>query len=254
MDAVRGIGFDLDHTLAIDNKVERVAFLHLLEILLSEGGRTIGTLADEIDSIDELLSRQRRGEFTIDEAVRRFLGERGVEPAASYVETFRRSAVAMVEDFVVPLPGVKPTLEILSERGIAVAVLSNGWNPLQVRKAERAGFHGPVLVSSDIGVQKPDPRAFERLLQTLGTGPRETWYVGDDPRSDVAGAEAVGMGTVWMNWERKAYPQDLCPPAHTISSFEQLLDLAPCHPERSDTPRAQRGEVVRSRRAKDVLT
>jgi HAD superfamily hydrolase (TIGR01509 family) len=227
MDAVRGIGFDLDHTLAIDNCLERVAFLRLLEVLLREGGRTVGTLADEIESIDALLARQRHGEFSIDDAVMRFVAAHSLQPSVGYVEGFRQSAVAMVDEFVVPLPGVQPMLETLRDRGIAVAVLSNGWNPLQVRKADQAGFRGKVLVSSEIGVQKPAPLAFERLLEALGTEPDRAWYVGDDPHGDVAGAQSVGMRTVWMNWERKVYPPDLTPPAHTISDFQELVELLP---------------------------
>lgn len=224
---VRGIGFDLDHTLAIDNRLERVALLRLLELVLRDGGRVVGTFSDEIEHIDELLARQRRGEFSIDDAVTRFVAAHGLEPSALYVDTFRRSAVAMVDEFVIPLPSVTPMLEALRERGIAVAVLSNGWNPLQVRKAERAGFRGTVLVSSEIAVQKPAPAAFERLLETLGTDAGHTWYVGDDPAADVAGAQRVGMRAVWMNWERKEYPPDVARPAHTIGDFQELLELLP---------------------------
>lgn len=227
MEDVRGIGFDLDHTLAIDNRLERVALLRLLEILLREGGKTVGTLTDEIESIDELLSRQRRGEFSIDDAVNRFVAARGAEPAPRYVEIFRRSAVEMVDDFVIALPGVQPMLGALHERGIAVAVLSNGWNPLQARKAQRAGFAGSVIVSSEIGVRKPDAGAFERLLEVLGTQPDRSWYVGDDPHGDVAGSQRAGMRAVWMNWERNVYPPDLAPPAHTISDFAELFELLP---------------------------
>jgi HAD superfamily hydrolase (TIGR01549 family) len=231
MDAVSGIDFDLDHTLAIDNRLERVALLRLLEVLLARGARTLGTLADEIDSIDALLALQRRGEFTIDEAVRRFVSERGLEPDESYVETFRASAVEMVEEFVVSLPGVKTMLETLRRRDIAVAILSNGWNPLQARKARRAGFDGTVLVSSEIGEQKPELAAFEVLLQRLGTPPAQTWYVGDDPNVDIAGAQEAGMGAIWINWERKEYPRQLAPPQHTIRTFDELLELvvAPVH-------------------------
>ena len=48
-------------------------------VLLNEGGRPVGTLADEIDNIDDLLARQRAGEFSIDDAVRRFVGARGLD-------------------------------------------------------------------------------------------------------------------------------------------------------------------------------
>jgi HAD superfamily hydrolase (TIGR01509 family) len=227
VDTVRGIGFDLDHTLAIDNGLERVAFLRLLERILAEGGSYEGTLADEIDGIDGLLKRQRSAEFSIDEAVRRFVAAHGVPPAESHVEWFRRTAVAMVDDLVVPLPGVAQTLAALRERGIAIAVLTNGWNPMQRRKSERAGFHETVLVSSEIGVQKPAARAFEILLDALKAPPDETWYVGDDPRGDVAGATAAGLRTVWIDWERKTYPADVPPPWHTIARFEELLALLP---------------------------
>jgi FMN phosphatase YigB (HAD superfamily) len=76
-------------------------------------------------------------------------------------------------------------------------------------------------------VQKPAPRAFEMLLGALGTQPHASWYVGDDPRGDVAGAQAAGMQTVWIDWERKAYPPDVCTPDRTIHAFDELLDLFP---------------------------
>jgi HAD superfamily hydrolase (TIGR01509 family) len=227
MRAVAGIGFDLDHTLAIDNQLERVAFLRLLEVLLAEGGRGIGTLADEIDEIDKLLDLQRHAGFSIDEAVCRFVGQHGLDPSDRFVERYRTMAVAMVDEFLVPLPGVKPTLKALRESGIATAVLTNGWNPLQVCKAQRAGFHGPVLVSSEIGEQKPAPRAFEALLSVLGTQPEQTCFVGDDPKSDVAGAQAMGMQAVWINWERKEYPAGQPQPRQTIQSLTELLELLP---------------------------
>jgi putative hydrolase of the HAD superfamily len=227
MGVVRGIGFDLDHTLAIDNRLERVAFLRLLEILFARDGSAIGTLADEIAAIDDLLTHQRRGEYTIDDAVRRFVRAHGIEPEEEDVQWFRRTTVEMVDALVIPLPGVPQTLQALRKRGIVTAVLTNGWNPMQRRKAERAGFSGPILVSSEIGVQKPAPASFRALLEALGTSPDESWYVGDDPRGDIAGAQAAGMHAVWIDWESKPYPNDLAPPLHRISRFDELLGLLP---------------------------
>jgi HAD superfamily hydrolase (TIGR01509 family) len=226
VEAPAGIGFDIDHTLAIDNRLERVAFLRLLELLLNEGGRSVGTLADEIDAIDALLAQQRSGAFSIDAAVELFTTAHGVAVNAAYARYFRDRALEMVDEFVVPLPGARMALDSLHERGIALAVLSNGWNPLQVRKAERVGFRGPVIASADIGVQKPALRAFDAMLERLGMPASRTWYVGDDPQGDIAGADAAGIATVWLDWEKKTYPADTPLPTHTIHTFGQLLDIA----------------------------
>jgi HAD superfamily hydrolase (TIGR01509 family) len=227
MPNLSGIGFDLDHTLAIDNELERVAFLRLLELLLERGGRALGTLADENAHIVHLLHEQRSGAFSIGDAVRGFVAERGLPADDYYVERFRTMAIEMVADFVIPLPGVKRTLEALRQTGLALAILSNGWNPLQTRKAERADFTGQVLASADIGAQKPSSRAFEELLRALGTSAGETWYVGDDPYSDISGAHACGLSTVWINWEGRQYPADVTAPTYRIRSFEELLRLIP---------------------------
>jgi HAD superfamily hydrolase (TIGR01509 family) len=220
-----GVGFDIDHTLAIDNKLERVAFMHLLELVLDRGGHTLGTLAQESDAIDELLARQRSGAFSIDEAVRRFVGERGVDASDRYVDRFRALALEMAPAFVVPLPGARETIAALRARGVAVVVLSNGWNPLQEIKARRAGFEGVVLASADIGAQKPDPRTFAALLDALGTPPENTWYVGDDPKGDVEGAARAGLNAVWIDAEGKKYPSDLPPPPYTIGALAEMLAL-----------------------------
>lgn len=225
--AVAGIGFDLDHTLAIDNKLERVAFMRLLEEIERDGGQGRGNLDLETAQIDELLAWQRKGPATIEEAVMRFAREHGAEAKASYASRFRAMAVEMVDDFVIPIPGVRRMLAGLEERGIAVAVLSNGWNPLQIRKAQRAGFEGPVLASADIGQQKPGARAFDALIAALGTRPENTWFVGDDPRSDVDGARSAGMHSVWFNWEKKTFPPELLGPAYTIHSLDELLEVLP---------------------------
>jgi len=227
MEASAGIGFDLDHTLAIDNKLERVAFMRLLELVEEHGGSAIGTLNDESDRIDSLLSQQREGAFSIEEAIRQFVVDRGVEARDFYVERFVKMVLEMVDEFVIPLPGVKRTLAALRERGVPVAVLSNGWNPLQIRKAQRAGFEGPVLASADIGQQKPSARAFEALTGALGTQAERTWFVGDDPWCDVNGSRDAGLHAVWFDWEHKEFPAELRPPPYTIHALEELLDLLP---------------------------
>lgn len=221
----RAVGFDIDHTLCIDNKLERVALLHLLDRVIDEGGVALGSLAQESENIDALLVFARSGGGTIEEAVRRFVRERGVEPADEHIAGFKRTALAMADSFIVPDPHARTTLAALERLGIRVAVLSNGWNPLQVAKARLAGFGGTVLASADLGVQKPDPAAFAALARELGADPAQSFYVGDDPRADVGGALGSGFQAVWLDHEGKKYPNDLPAPTHVVHSLEEVLAL-----------------------------
>jgi HAD superfamily hydrolase (TIGR01549 family) len=216
---VIAVAFDIDHTLAIDNKLERIAFLHLLSRIDAAGGRALGTLDQETSAIDTLLQRQRSGDFSIDEAVRRFVRERGVREAEQFVDAFRGIALKLVDEIVVALPGARRLLEDLRERKVATAVLSNGWNPLQRRKAERAGFSGPVLASAEIGASKPKAEAFAALLDRFGMPAQYVWYVGDSPRDDVAGAKDAGLRAIWYNAEARSYPNDLPPPDAVVTDI-----------------------------------
>ena len=51
---------------------------------------------------------------------------------------------------------------------------------------------------------KPDTDPFERALSGLGVDPHEAVHVGDSLASDVAGANAAGLTSVWVSWEREA--------------------------------------------------
>ena len=215
---VRGVGFDFDHTLGVDNKLERVAFLHLLESFPEQES----TLAQETARIDELLLQQRSGAFSIDAAVERYARAHGVnEGFSAHIKRFKTFALEGVDDFVIPLPGLRAMLDALERARIPVAILSNGWSPLQQRKAACVGFSGPVIASDQIAAQKPDAKAFEALLETLGTSAPETLYVGDNPAIDVAGSLNAGLSAIWVD-EGGSYPQDLPQPLARIVDLRAL--------------------------------
>src|SRR4029453_8619856 len=51
----------------------------------------------------------------------------------------------------------------------------------------------PIVLSSEVGIDKPDGAIFITALQRLGLNPAEVCYVGDDPKVDWEGAEKVGL-------------------------------------------------------------
>ena len=90
-------------------------------------------------------------------------------------------------------PDTVSALELLRERGLPVAVLSNiGWDPRPVFKYFNVDhlIRGYVL-SYEVGVKKPDPRIFQLACDVLGEAPADVLMVGDDPVAD-AGATAIG--------------------------------------------------------------
>jgi putative hydrolase of the HAD superfamily len=60
-----------------------------------------------------------------------------------------------------------------------------------------------VITSALIGYEKPHPEAFRIALAKAGH-PETVWMVGDNPRADVAGAEAAGIPAILVRHEGKA--------------------------------------------------
>lgn len=220
------VGFDFDHTLGFDNKLEVVSFMRLLDLVAQHGGaRPAG---DEKAAIAALLAHQRSGACTIDEAVFDFVGPLfdGDDVAARpWVERYKEIALGLCGEYVKAAPGARQVLQKFATDGIKVAILSNGWSPLQQRKAQIVGFSGPVLVSDQIGKQKPDPVAFAHLIETLGGDPANILYVGDNPAVDVSGALAAGLRAIWVDEGLAPYPAGIAPPTHTIRSLGELVGV-----------------------------
>ncbi|HEX9679151.1 MAG TPA: HAD family phosphatase [Candidatus Saccharimonadales bacterium] len=59
-----------------------------------------------------------------------------------------------------------------------------------------------IIISSKVGIIKPDPRIYQLLLENLNVKAEETVFI-DDIERNIAGAEAVGMnGLLYHNLER----------------------------------------------------
>ncbi len=52
-----------------------------------------------------------------------------------------------------------------------------------------------IVVSSQVGADKPSPRIFEEALRRFQVAPAELLHVGDDEVADGQGPRAVGMQT-----------------------------------------------------------
>jgi FMN phosphatase YigB (HAD superfamily) len=55
-----------------------------------------------------------------------------------------------------------------------------------------------IQISGEVGVGKPNPSAFEMILDKLGVRAAEAVMVGDSWERDIQGALEVGMQAVWV--------------------------------------------------------
>jgi putative hydrolase of the HAD superfamily len=92
-----------------------------------------------------------------------------------------------------PYPDTVAALELLADRGIPVAVLSNiGWDLRHVFRHHGADhLVADYVLSFEQNVAKPGPRIFATACELLGRDPADVLMVGDDPAAD-GGATAIG--------------------------------------------------------------
>jgi HAD superfamily hydrolase (TIGR01509 family) len=220
------VGFDFDHTLGLDHGLEREALVLLageLGIVPPGGEDAVRALTTDV------IERFRSGELTLEEMVMVFVARvRGdARDQDDHAPRWRALCYDLVAR-VTAIPGARELIAQLQARGIPVAILTNGWSPLQEMKiAQALAFTGEILVSDEIGVRKPAAAAFEKLVAALGASPAECLYVGDNPAADVVGAQAAGLRGVWFDWEGLVYPRGEAPPAHVVHALSEVLDLVP---------------------------
>ena len=220
------VGFDFDHTLGLDHKLERSVALELLAGLARERGIAYDA-ARAFAGIEGVIADYRAGRVGLEIALEAYFSSvLGPDPEIlSLAARFRSEAVRRAPEFVSILSGVPELLAELRARNVPYAILTNGWSPLQEEKARLIGFDATVLVSERIGARKPEAGAFEILATHLGCPLERLWYVGDDPLTDCSGARGAGATAVWFDWEGHEYPDSLAPPDFVIHALRELPEL-----------------------------
>jgi REG-2-like HAD superfamily hydrolase len=90
--------------------------------------------------------------------------------------------------------GAHECLGALRDAGLKIAVLSNWDERLRIilDELDVTALVDAVLVSAEIGAEKPDRRAFLAAWTGLGVKANEMLHIGDDASVDVEGARAAG--------------------------------------------------------------
>jgi putative hydrolase of the HAD superfamily len=93
-----------------------------------------------------------------------------------------------------PVEPMYAMLRSLRRAGIRTAMLSNSWGNDYPRELFTDVFDA-VVISSEVGMRKPERRIFVHALAKLGLAPRQCVFI-DDVEANVAAARELGMTAV----------------------------------------------------------
>lgn len=135
-----------------------------------------------------------------------------------------------------PVPGIEPYPEALSvlstlkKAGYKLGLITNSMQPMWMRDIELRtyGFlpYFDVRVTSgDVGYMKPHPYIYLSALRQIDVEPSEAIFVGDRPGNDIAGANRVGMVSVWMDPPHVDFELNGVKPHFRITQLGELLPI-----------------------------
>jgi len=201
--ATKGVFFDLYGTLLVYGDMDHAwdAWTQAFHNALAEYGLALPETAGE--PREGMFGRSEKPAVVVgltpyERMVRAFCLDSGFEPGA---ECLRATAVATIRAwsrYVSLDPDAHGVLDEL-QRSTTLALVSNFDHPPHVHSilAELglSPFFNAVVISGEVGVEKPDPAIFGICLEKTGLSPAEVVHVGDSPE-DVAGATAAGCRAV----------------------------------------------------------
>lgn len=122
-------------------------------------------------------------------------------------------------------PGVVELLEWLKGCGVPLGIVSNHHSGMRevLEEMGLAKYFGPVVLSEEVGLNKPDPAILELACRQIGSEPKDSLYVGDHP-FDILCAHAAHMPVVWMPVNLyMEVPEFIDEPEHTAGSLTEVL-------------------------------
>lgn len=104
------------------------------------------------------------------------------------------------------LPGAEELVRYLATK-YPLTVVTNGFIEVQYEKFDKSGLRdclSHIVLSEEVGCQKPNPRIFEEALRMNGLPAEDVLMIGDSWTSDIQGAQNAGIDQMWVKWNKEA--------------------------------------------------
>ncbi|MBE6018098.1 MAG: noncanonical pyrimidine nucleotidase, YjjG family [Lachnospiraceae bacterium] len=194
--------WDIDGTVLDFLAAEKAA---IKDLFLKYGfGECTDEMVDRYSAINVKYWRElEKGKMTKAQILtgrfREFFAIEGIE---ADVESFNLDYQLALGDTIVFIDGALEMLEKEKGRYVLIAI-TNGTKRAQSKKLKVSGLDqifDYIFISEDVGVEKPSPGYFEKVMDTAGITDRsEALVIGDSLTSDIAGGLRAGLATCWFN-------------------------------------------------------
>ena len=209
----RAVLFDLDNTLYVNDEEQE-----------AEGLRAIGSLNhQDQEALQHLLLQAAHTHKS------RMLAEYDASCGSLGPEA-QETGRKIITDWMLPMdlePDASLLLDQLEAKSIRFGLITNA-PPIQWLKIICLGLHqraAVILVSGELGIEKPNPAIFSLAADRLGAKASELMMVGDCMQSDVQGGCAAGMQAAWIC--RNGIPAPLPDLPQQATVIERLTELLP---------------------------
>lgn len=226
---IKHIFFDLDHTIwdfdrnAEETLKELYEMYQLQQLGLSSCQEFIATYTE---NNHQLWAAYHVGRITKEQLrSQRFnktFRQLGVQPdkiPAKFEEDYVRISPTKTNLFL----GSEKVLGYLQKK-YTLHIISNGFKETTLTKMNVSGlnpYFRNVIISEDVGVNKPHKAIFEYALNKATAQKHECIMIGDSLEADIRGAQEYGIKAIYFNPLNKEKPADV---EWQIMHLEELLD------------------------------
>jgi len=226
MNKIKAVFFDIDNTLYDSTLQAEMVRRNAVKAMIEAG---LDIDEDEgLDALMDIVSRFGANyESHFDALLQKFGYDRSPRIIAAGIVAYHMTKAA----YLVPFPDTVPTLLELRDRGYLLGVITEGRAVKQWEKLIRLGlqhFFHAVVISEEIGRQKPDVEMFRTAAKRVGCRIEEAAMVGDRLDKDILGANAAGMTTIQVlkgkySSNKPASKEE--EPDYVVPNLKAILDI-----------------------------
>ena len=108
-----------------------------------------------------------------------------------------------------------------------LTVVTNGFVEVQYEKFDKSGLRdcfAHIVLSEEVGCQKPNPRIFEEALRMNGLQAEDVVMIGDSWNSDIQGAINAGIDQIWIRKSQDPLPEGQSA-TYLVQSLSEVMEI-----------------------------